>query len=140
MWCGAVQWGGVGCSGVVWHSAVGWGAVVWCGVCGVICDQLIGSYIFPRFTSDINTNFLQDELPALLHNVLLQTWQKTYYQQFIYCNLKTHNSWTVANWTHIYVFDPESALELNPAVLTITPGTTCIAIIDYAPPPKSLYW
>jgi len=38
---------------------------VWCGV--------IGPYIFPRLSGDIYTNFLQDELPALLENVPLQT-------------------------------------------------------------------
>ena len=44
---------------------------VWCGVIG---DQLIGPYIFPqRLTGDIYTTFLQDELPALLENVPLQT-------------------------------------------------------------------
>ena len=44
---------------------------VWCGVIG---DQLIGLYIFPQcLTVDIYANFLQDELPALLENVPLQT-------------------------------------------------------------------
>jgi len=51
---------------------------VWCGV---ICDQLIGPYIFPqRLTGDIYANFLQDELPALLENVPLQTRRRIYYQ------------------------------------------------------------
>jgi len=54
--------------------------VVWCGV---ICDQLIGLYTFPkRLTGDIYANFLQDELPALLEtsstntvtDVLLARW------------------------------------------------------------------
>ena len=32
--------------------------------CGVIFDQLIGPYIFPRrLTGDVYANFLQDELP-----------------------------------------------------------------------------
>jgi len=36
--------------------------------------KLIGPYIFPqRLTGDIYANFLQDELPALLENVSLQT-------------------------------------------------------------------
>jgi len=42
--------------------------------CGVSGDKLIGLYIFPqRLTGDIYANFLQDELPALLENVPLQT-------------------------------------------------------------------
>jgi hypothetical protein len=45
--------------------------VVWCGVTG---DQLTGLYIFPQcLTGDIYANFLQDELPALLENIPLQT-------------------------------------------------------------------
>jgi hypothetical protein len=44
---------------------------VWCDVIG---DQLIGLYFFPQhLTGDIYANFLQDELPALLENVPLQT-------------------------------------------------------------------
>jgi hypothetical protein len=44
---------------------------MWCGVIG---NQLIGLYIFPQcLAGDIYANFLQDELPALLENVLLQT-------------------------------------------------------------------
>jgi hypothetical protein len=44
---------------------------VWCGVIG---DQLIGPYIFLQcLTGDNYANLLQDELPALLENVLLQT-------------------------------------------------------------------
>jgi hypothetical protein len=44
---------------------------VWCGVIG---DQLIGPYIFLHHqTGDIYANFLQDELPAFLENVPLQT-------------------------------------------------------------------
>jgi hypothetical protein len=44
---------------------------VWCGVIG---DQLIGLYLFPQcLRGDIYTNLLQDELPALLENVPLQT-------------------------------------------------------------------
>jgi len=51
---------------------------MWCGVIG---DQLIGLYIFPqRLTGDIYASFLQDELPALLENVLLQTRRQMYYQ------------------------------------------------------------
>ena len=47
---------------------------------------------------------------------------------FIYCTSKTHNSWTVANWTHV-CFDSESALELNREVLTLTPGTpVCVCV------------
>jgi hypothetical protein len=44
---------------------------VWCCVIG---DQLIGPYIFPQhLTGGTYANFLQDELPALLENVPLQT-------------------------------------------------------------------
>ena len=51
---------------------------MWCGVIG---DQLIGPYIFPqRLTGDINTRFLQDELPAFLQNVPLQTRRQMCYQ------------------------------------------------------------
>jgi hypothetical protein len=51
---------------------------VWCGVIG---DQLISSYSFSqRLTGDIYTNFLQDELPALLENVPLQTRRQMYNQ------------------------------------------------------------
>jgi hypothetical protein len=45
---------------------------MWCDVIG---DQLIGPYILPRVTGDIYANILQDELPALLENVPLQTRQ-----------------------------------------------------------------
>jgi len=48
---------------------------MWCGVTG---DQLIGLYIFPHLTGGIYANFLQDELPALLENVPLQTRQMYY--------------------------------------------------------------
>jgi hypothetical protein len=49
---------------------------VWCGVIG---DQLIGPYIFPQhMTGDIYANFLQEELPALLENVPLQTRRQMY--------------------------------------------------------------
>jgi len=51
---------------------------VWCGVTG---DQLIGPYVFPqRLTGDIYANVLQDELPTLLQNVLLQTRRQMYHQ------------------------------------------------------------
>ena len=51
---------------------------VWCSVIG---DQLIGAYFFPqRLTGGIYTKFLQDELPALLENVPLQTQRQMYYQ------------------------------------------------------------
>jgi hypothetical protein len=44
---------------------------MWCGVIG---DQLIGLYIFlQQITGDIYDNILQDELPALLENVPVQT-------------------------------------------------------------------
>jgi hypothetical protein len=47
--------------------------------------------------------------------------------KFIYCDLKTYNSWTVANWARVYdIFDSKTALELNPEVVTLTPGTPCI--------------
>jgi len=51
---------------------------VWCGVIG---DQLIGPYIFAQcLTGAIYANFLQDEMPALLENVPLQTRLQMYYQ------------------------------------------------------------
>jgi hypothetical protein len=51
---------------------------VWFGVIG---DQLTGPYIFPqRLTVGIYANILQDELPALLDNVPLQTRRQLYYQ------------------------------------------------------------
>jgi hypothetical protein len=41
---------------------------MWCG------DQIIGLYIFPQhLTGDIYTNILQEELPAPLETVPLQT-------------------------------------------------------------------
>jgi hypothetical protein len=44
---------------------------MWCGVIG---DHLNGLYIFPQdLTGDIYTNVLQDELPAILEKVPLQT-------------------------------------------------------------------
>jgi hypothetical protein len=50
--------------------------------CGVIGDQLFGPYIFlQRLTGDIYANVLQDELPALLENVPLQTRLQMYYQR-----------------------------------------------------------
>ena len=51
---------------------------MWCGVTG---DQLIGLYIFTQhLTGDIYAKFLQEELPALLENVPLQTRWQIYYQ------------------------------------------------------------
>ena len=51
----------------------------WFGVTG---DQMIGPYIFPqRLTVGIYVNILQDELPALLDNVPLQTRRQLYYQR-----------------------------------------------------------
>ena len=49
-------------------------------LCGVISDQLIGPYISPqRLTGNIYANFLQEELPALLENVPVQTRRQMYY-------------------------------------------------------------
>jgi len=49
--------------------------------CGVIGDQMTGPYIFPQcLTGDIYATVLQDELPALLENVPLQTRRQTCYQ------------------------------------------------------------
>ena len=51
---------------------------MWCGVIG---DQMTGPYTFPqRLTGDIYANVLQNELPALLENVPLQTRRQMYYQ------------------------------------------------------------
>jgi hypothetical protein len=60
---------------------------VWCGVTG---DQLTGPHIFlQRLTGDIYeyANVLQDELPAFLENVPLQTRRRMYYQ---YDGAQTH--------------------------------------------------
>ena len=93
---------------------------VWCGVTG---DQLIGLYIFlQRLRGDIYANFLQDELPALVENVPLQTRRQMYYQhdgapphfsQIIrqYLNHKFQNRWIghdgAQNW-------PPWSPDLNP--------------------------
>jgi hypothetical protein len=51
---------------------------MWCGVIG---EQLIGPYFSEQsLTGDIYANFLQDELPALIENVPLQTRRQLYYQ------------------------------------------------------------
>jgi len=51
---------------------------VWCDVIG---DQMTGPYIFPqRLTGDIYANVLQDELPALLENVPVQTRRQMCYR------------------------------------------------------------
>ena len=74
---------------------------VWCGVIG---DQLIGPYIIPQhLTGEIYANSLQDELPALLQKVPLQTRQMYYqhdgvpphFSQVIrqYLNHKFPNQW-----------------------------------------------
>jgi len=48
-----------------------------------ISDQLIGPYIFPQhLTGDIYANFVQDELPALLEKVPLQTRRLMDYQRY----------------------------------------------------------
>jgi len=53
-------------------------ANLWCDVIGV---QLTGPYIFlQNVTGDIYANILQDELPAFLENVPLQTRREMYYQ------------------------------------------------------------
>ena len=91
--------------------------------CCVIDDQLIGLYIFAQhLTGDIYSNFLQDELPALLENVPLQTRWQMYYQhdgapphfsQDVRQSLnhKFPNQWTdhggAQNW-------PPQSLDLNP--------------------------
>jgi hypothetical protein len=84
---------------------------------------LIGSYIFPqRLTGDIYANFLQDELPALLDNIPLQTrWQMYYqhdrtpphYNQVIrqYVNHKFPNWWTGSGGTQNWSPRPP---DLNP--------------------------
>jgi hypothetical protein len=75
---------------------------VWCSVIG---GQLIGPYIFPqRLSGEIYSSFLQDELPAILEDVPLQTRWQIYYQhdgvppQFSqvvrqYLNHKFRNRW-----------------------------------------------
>jgi len=45
-------------------------------------NQLIAPYIFPQpLTGGIYANFWQDELPALLENLPLQTRRQMYYQR-----------------------------------------------------------
>jgi len=73
---------------------------VWSGVIG---DKLTGPYIFPqRLTGDIYATFMQDEVPALVENVPVQTRRQMYYHHdgapphFIqvlkqYLNLKFRN-------------------------------------------------
>jgi hypothetical protein len=91
--------------------------------CGVIGDQLIGPYILPqRLTGDIYANVLQDELPALLENVLLQTRQQMCYQydgaplyfsQVVrqYLNHKFPNRWIGRGGTQNW---PPLSPDLNP--------------------------
>jgi len=93
---------------------------VWCGVIG---DQLSGPYIFPHhLTGDIYANILQDELPALLENVPLQTRRQMYYQhdrapphfsQVIrqYLNHKFPNRWIGCGGAQN---SPPRSLDLNP--------------------------
>ena len=50
---------------------------VWCGVLG---DQLIAPYIFPQRLTWYLQHLLQDELPAVLENVPLQTRRQMYYK------------------------------------------------------------
>jgi hypothetical protein len=91
-------------------------------LCGVIDEQLIGPYNFPRLTVDIYANILQDELPALLDKLPVQTRRQTYYQHdgvplhFIqvfrqYLNHKLPNQWIgrggAQNW-------PPWSPDLNP--------------------------
>jgi hypothetical protein len=94
--------------------------VMWCGVIG---DQLIGSYIVPQhLTADIYTNFLKDELPALVKNVPLQTRQQMYYRHDVappnfsqvirqYLNDKFPKWWNSCSATHNW---PPESLDLNP--------------------------
>jgi len=93
---------------------------MWCGVIG---EQLIGPYFSEQsLTGDIYANFLQDELPALIENVPLQTRRQLYYQhdgaplhfsQVVrqYLNHKFPNWWTgrggAQNW-------PPQSPDLNP--------------------------
>jgi len=93
---------------------------VWCGV---IDDQLTGSYIFSQhLTGNIHAKFLQDELPALLENVPVQTRRQMYYQhdgtpspfsQVVrnYLNFKFPNRWIgrggAQNW-------PPQSPDMNP--------------------------
>jgi len=93
---------------------------VWCGV---ISDQLIGPYIFlQRLTGDIYANYFQDELPALLENVSLQTRRQMYYQhdgvpphfgQVVrqYPNNKFPNRWIGRGGTQNW---PPRSPDLNP--------------------------
>jgi hypothetical protein len=55
---------------LMWYYQHRFAVNVWSDV---ICDQLIGPYIFPqRLTGDIYANVSQDKLPELLENVPLQ--------------------------------------------------------------------
>ena len=84
---------------------------------------MIGPYIFPQCVrGHIYANVLQDELPALLENVPVQTQQQMYYQHDgappyfsevvrQYLNHKFPNYWighgVAQNW-------PPQSLDLNP--------------------------
>jgi hypothetical protein len=88
---------------------------MWCGV--------IGLYIFPHhLTGDIYTNFLQEELPAPLETVPLQTRRQMCYQherapphfsQAVrrYLNHKFPSRWIGRDGTHIW---PPQSPDLNP--------------------------
>jgi hypothetical protein len=92
-------------------------------VCCVIGNQLIGPYIFPqRVTGDIYAIVFQDELPALLENVPLQTGQRMCYQHDVaphhcsqvirqYLNHKFPNQWIGRGDAHNW---PPQSPGLNP--------------------------
>ena len=93
---------------------------MWCGFIG---DQLIGPYIFPYLlTGDIYANVLQDELPAILKNIPLQTRRQIYYQHAEvpphfsqvakqYVNHKFPNRWIDRGGTQSW---PLRSPDLNP--------------------------
>ena len=93
---------------------------MWCGDIG---DQLICRYVSPPLlTCNIYANFLQDELPAYLGNVPLQTRWQMHYQHdgepphFIqvvrqYLNYKFPNRWIGRGGTQNW---PPRSPDLNP--------------------------
>ena len=94
---------------------------VWCGVVSLVTNLLVLIYL-QRLTGDIYASVLQDQLPALLENVPLQTRRQMCYQhdraqphccQVVrqYQNHKFPNQWTSRggdeNW-------PPQSPDLNP--------------------------
>ena len=94
-------------------------------LCGLICDQLIGPYVFPqRLTGALYAKFLRDELPAPLENVPLQTRRQMYYQHDVappyfsqvvrqYLDHKSRNLWISRGGTQNWPPRPPNLNPLN---------------------------